>query len=115
MKKPKLPGLVTILILSAITVCFWVGLDIYRALTVKPAPPVPAEVLNYLDPNLDEATLNELEQRVYIEPDTINPVPLVPITNEGIVAPTVTPVPIPQTPVPTSEAQVPSPTLSPSP
>lgn len=111
MGKTKLPSMVTILILTALTVFCWVGLDVYRALTIKPAPIVPAEVLNPLDPTLDEEGLNKLEQRVYIEPNLISPIPLRagddPLVIEN--TPTATVIPL-STPTATTEA-----TLSPIP
>lgn len=103
MKKRKLPSLVTILVLTVITVVFWLALDIYRALTVKPTPSVSEQILRSLDPNLDEATLNTLQKRVYIEDSLINAIPLqqpIDIVVEEIIAeptPTIEPT---QEPIP---------------
>lgn len=108
MPKTKPPKVVTLLIVSTITIVFWVAIDVYRALTIKPADPVPGEVIAPLDPTLDETALRSLEQRVYIEEDQIQTLP------EQSAAPQVTPNPVPTatvSPEPsTAAAQSPSPT-----
>lgn len=90
MRKKKLPSLVTIAFLSTITVIFWTALEVYRALTLKPAPIVPAKILAPLDPSLDAGSLNKLQKRVYIKEldliqnlPTPTPEPEVTATDEG--------------------------------
>lgn len=63
-QKNKLPGLVTIAILTVITVIFWTGLEVFRELTVKPEPTVAAEILAPLNPNLDVDSLNKIQKRI---------------------------------------------------
>lgn len=68
-KRKKLPSLVTIAILTMITVVFWTGLEIYRALTTAPTPDVPTQILAPINPNLDSQVLNRLQNRIDI-PDS---------------------------------------------
>ena len=65
MKKPKPPSLVTIVILTTITVVFWVFFSVYRAFTTQPSPSVPDEIIEPFSPNLDEATLTKLQGRTF--------------------------------------------------
>jgi hypothetical protein len=67
MRKAKMPSLLTIAILTVITVIFWIGLDVYRALTQKPAPEVGPKILAPIDSSLDTQSLDKLEKRVYID------------------------------------------------
>lgn len=66
MRKQRVPGIVTVAILTVITVVFWIILDVYRTLTVKPAPTVSEEILSPIDPDLDQTYLNRLQQRVFL-------------------------------------------------
>lgn len=109
MPKTKPPRIVTILIVSTITIVFWVAIDVYRALTIKPADPVPGEIIAPIDPNLDETALRSLEQRVYIEEDQIQTLP------EQSTAPQVTPSPSPTATVSPDASFEPTPNPSPTP
>jgi hypothetical protein len=71
MKKRKTPQAVTTMILTLITIFFWAGFEVYRSFTTKPIPPVPAEILNPLDPTLDTASLNSLNQRLFLNENEI--------------------------------------------
>ena len=84
----KTPTAVITAVLTLITIFFWVGFEVYRSFTVKPVPPVPAEVIKPLDPNLDIKTLNSLQQRMVI---TASTVPLA--TSTPIPSPTIIPLP----------------------
>ena len=109
MPKTKPPRIVTILIVSTITIVFWVAIDVYRALAIKPADPVPGEIIAPIDPNLDETALRSLEQRVYIEEDQIQTLP------EQSTAPQVTPSPSPTATVSPDASFEPTPNPSPTP
>lgn len=61
--KPKLPNLVILLILTALTAALWVGLSVYRSISVKPAPIVPENILQSLNPVLDETAIKAIEAR----------------------------------------------------
>lgn len=90
MKKLKTPTAVTTAVLTLITIFFWAGFEVYRTLTVKPAPTVPTAIVNPLDPTLDTKTLDTLPQRLFLEDSQIG--------NTTLTA--VTPSPVPVTPVP---------------
>lgn len=64
MKSKKLPSPVVLMILSLITVLFWVMFSIYRVFTTKPTPNVSEEVLKDLDPKLDSLIIREIEKRI---------------------------------------------------
>lgn len=68
MNKQKPPRILTLAILTVVTVVAWIGFDVYRALTTKPAPPVPPEILAPIDPQLNTLILNDIINRVYVEP-----------------------------------------------
>lgn len=63
MKNKKLPSIVILLILTAITAVFWISFSVYRVFT-KPKPiNIPGEVTAPINPSLDLDTLNEIERR----------------------------------------------------
>lgn len=66
-KYNRLPFLLKLGILTALTVSIWVGFDIYRAFTEKPNPIVPAELTDPLSPTLDTSVLESLRNKVYGE------------------------------------------------
>lgn len=65
--KTKLPSLVSILILTLVTTLAWVSFTVYRALTIKPAPVVPADISQPLSPTLDTETINSLQNKLYFD------------------------------------------------
>ncbi|HEX6976939.1 MAG TPA: hypothetical protein VF185_01085 [Patescibacteria group bacterium] len=67
----KTPAGVTLAIITLITIFFWIAFEVYRTLTIKPSPPVPAEIVAPLNPTLDVAALNKLQQRMYLSDDQI--------------------------------------------
>ncbi|EKE13096.1 MAG: hypothetical protein ACD_13C00093G0010 [uncultured bacterium] len=69
MKKESLPKPITILILTLLTALVWVGLGIYRAISVKPPTPVPEEVLKPLNPTLNTKVIQKIESAIFI-PDS---------------------------------------------
>jgi hypothetical protein len=71
MNKPKTPTIVTSAILTLITIFFWVGFEVYRSLTIKPAPSVPEKILAPLDPSLDTNSLNAIKDRAFLTDDQI--------------------------------------------
>jgi hypothetical protein len=62
MGKTKTPFLVKLLWLTALTVVVWVGVEVASTLLRKPEPVLPAEILAPIDPSLDAAVLNKLQQ-----------------------------------------------------
>ena len=65
MKRPKPPSLVTIIILTTITVVFWVFFSVYRAFTTQPSPTVPPEITEPFNPDLDQDALDKIEGRTF--------------------------------------------------
>jgi len=109
MNKQKPPRILTLAILTVVTVAVWIGFDVYRALTTKPAPPVPPEILAPIDPQLNINVLSTIVNRVYVEPKE-GTTQIVESLSEGVIS---TPVP---TPVPTASpiaTSTPSPTATP--
>lgn len=115
MKKLKTPTAVTTAVLTLITLFFWIAFEVYRSLTVRPAPPVPAEIIMPLNPTLDAESLNKLQQRMHLSETEIGNNTLATAT------PIATPEPITQVDTPASDSATPSatpsasPTASPSP
>lgn len=69
MKKPPLPKPITILILTLLTAILWVGMSIYRTVTVKPPTPVPENISKPINPSLNTDVIQKIETRIYI-PDS---------------------------------------------
>lgn len=103
MKKIKTPTAVTTAVLTLITIFFWAGFEVYRTLTIKPAPTVPATIVNPLEPTLDTKTLDTIPQRLFLDDSQIG--------NTTLTA--VIPTPIPSTPTPLPTASI-SATLAPT-
>lgn len=105
MKKLKTPSLVTLAILTTITIVFWVFFSVYRVFASKPSAAVPLEILEPISPTLDSATLDKIQQGVYLPEENIP---------ENIVTPpSVSPIPtLFPTPTPSSSPSA-SPTVSP--
>lgn len=68
MKPPRVPSLVSIAILTAITLIFWAFFTAYRVFTTKPPLTVPTELTEPLTPNLDRNTLDKIESSVFFSP-----------------------------------------------
>ncbi len=87
----------------------WISLNIYRALTTKPAPVVTQVVSEPLTPTLDTATITKIESSLFLGKDQI-PQNVVTGANTVIIPPTLptsTPIPSPEAtassePVPTA-------------
>ncbi len=99
MKKAKTPTAVITAVLTLITIIFWVGFELYRALTFKPTPPVPQTIINPLDPTLDTKALQSLQQRMFLNDTEIGntqatstiPTPVSSPTTPPLVVPITTP------------------------
>lgn len=66
-KKPKLPNIVVIAILTTITVAAWIFFSLIRTVTKAPEIVVPEKVLQDLSPALDREAIDEIEQRLFFE------------------------------------------------
>lgn len=65
MKKNKLPNIIVLMILSLITILFWISASVYRVFTTKPAPNIPNEIIEDISPKLDTITLDQVELKTY--------------------------------------------------
>ncbi len=106
MKQSKLPNLISVLILTLITVVMWISLNIYRAISTKPAPVVPDEISKPLNPNLDTETITNLGTKIFLNESEIPNVQFNPVLTQ-------TPIPNPTFPSPSPTAAV-SPTPEPT-
>lgn len=61
--KSKVPSLITILIFTLITTFSWIGFTVYRAIVTEPAPTVPKEVTEELNPNLNTDIINDYKTK----------------------------------------------------
>jgi len=64
----RVPNIVTVLTFTLITLLFWIAFSAYR-LIVTPASTieVPQEILEPLDPNLDQQLLQDASARLYLD------------------------------------------------
>ena len=98
MKGPKPPKIVVVLIVTTITIIFWVFLSVYEVLRKTPDLNIPDAVLKPLTPSLDQTSLGELPARVFYSEEEL----------KNIIPQTITtPTPLETTP----EQASPSPTL----
>ncbi len=95
MKKPKAPRLLTVLIVTTITIVFWIFFGVYTILTTKGQVNVPPELMEPITPTLNTEALEELTKRIFFE--------------EGAVPPP--PITVDVSPTPTVEEASPTPTL----
>lgn len=111
MKKNKLPSLVVVLILTLITVIMWVSFNIYRSLTSKPSPSVPANISEPLTPSLDTQTISQISSRIYLNESQIPEVaPIIETSATPSATPELTPSPTPiPSPTPATESGTPAP------
>lgn len=63
-RKGPIKNILHILILTTITVCLWIGLDIYRALTKKETPEILEKHARPLDPKIDLDIVESLKGRI---------------------------------------------------
>ncbi|KKU28933.1 MAG: hypothetical protein UX80_C0007G0012 [Candidatus Amesbacteria bacterium GW2011_GWA2_47_11b] len=64
MRKKRIDrDIVVILIMSVVTVCAWIGFEVYRAYSRRNIPPVLSKQLMELTPKLDISILGRLESR----------------------------------------------------
>jgi len=99
MKNKNTPNLVSILILSLITIIFWIMFGVIRIISSPKEPQVPSEILLPLSPTLNADVLNSIGGKIFYNDDEIG------VTTIEIVSPTPEPSPTP--------SPSPSPTASP--
>lgn len=80
MKKEKLPSLISILILTLVTTIVWVSLNVYRSFSKEQDPSVPKEVSEPITPTLDQSTMNNIKNKIFLDdsqiPQNRTPMPL---------------------------------------
>lgn len=59
------------MVLTLITVVMWITLNIYRAISTKPAPSVPEQVSKQLIPSLDKDAIAEVDKRILLDDSQI--------------------------------------------
>lgn len=69
--KEKTPNIIPFFVLTTTTLMFWTFFDIYRNFKKETPAVVPPEIIAPINPKLDVATLDELDQRFYIEDSLI--------------------------------------------
>ena len=68
MKKSKVPSIVAVMILTVITISFWIVFGVVIIFTTEPTPSIPPEILNPLNSNYDKTVVDKIEKRLYFEP-----------------------------------------------
>lgn len=76
MFRQKPPRLITIAIISTITIISWVFFGLYEVLSKKPDVAVPETLLQDINPQLDTATLNTIQTRLFFEAEQVQPLPI---------------------------------------
>ena len=71
MKNKKTPSIIKLSIFTLITSIFWIFFSVYRIFTEEAPPKVSREILFPLSPKLDEKTILEIENRIFIEQNQI--------------------------------------------
>jgi hypothetical protein len=71
MKKLKVPNIVTIMILTVITISFWIVFSVVRIFRTEPTPSIPPEILNPLNSNYDKTVVDKIEKRTYFDKEQI--------------------------------------------
>jgi hypothetical protein len=116
-KENKIPNIVYLAILTAITVVFWVFFSVYRIFSTQPAPSVAGEILEPLNPGISTEAIDSIETRIYFEEGELPQTIIAPPASESpSPSPTGTPIPSESpspSPSPSSE-ESPSPTASPT-
>ena len=93
MKKNSLPAPIIILILTLLTAILWVGLNIYRTVTVKPLPPIPEKILKPLTPTLNTSVIQKIESAIFLPDSQIPPISITVPSNAPAAVVTAKPLP----------------------
>ena len=84
-KNLKTQPIVKLLIFTLITICCWIGFDIWRALSKKGAPDLNEDIIKTFNPNLDTKTIEELKNRFSPTEEDLRKIP------EGQASPSASP------------------------
>ncbi len=67
MKNKKLPSVVILLILTAITVVFWTLFSVYSIFSNKIGAVTTEDVSNPINPTIDENIVNMMKNKIYLQ------------------------------------------------
>lgn len=67
MKKAKVPSLVAVMILTLITISFWIIFSVVRIFQKETSPSLSPEILNPLNSNYDKTVVDKIEKRIYFD------------------------------------------------
>ena len=67
MDKRKLPTFIVLMILTLITILFWISFSIYQVFTNNGPVVVPEEIIRPIDASLDLQTVATMKDKIYIE------------------------------------------------
>lgn len=73
MKKNPLPKPIILLILTLLTSVLWVGLSIYRTVTIKPPVAVSENISKPLNSTLNTGVIQKIESAIFFEDSQIPP------------------------------------------
>lgn len=71
MKKLKVPNIVAVMILTIVTISFWIVFSVVRIFRTEPTPSIPPEILNPLNPNYDKTVVDKIEGRIYFDKEQV--------------------------------------------
>jgi len=70
-KKSKVPSIVAVMILTVITISFWIVFSVVRVFRAEPTPSIPPEILNPLNPNYDKTVIDKIQERIYFDKEQV--------------------------------------------
>ena len=114
MKVKKLPNIVVIGIFTLVTALIWGASDLFRSLSKKPETKVSDEVLEPIDPTLDQETLGKIQNTLFFDAGQIPNLPS-PSPSPEAASPSPTEAPSTSASASASASVVPTNTASPSP
>ena len=82
MKKIKIPSLVTTMILTVVTISFWIVFSVIRIFKTEKSSDIPPEILNPLKTSYDKTVVDKIEKRIYFDKEQVFET-AVPATSSG--------------------------------
>ena len=78
MKKTKVPSVVVVMVLTVITISFWIVFSVVRIFQKEASPSIPPEILNPLNPSYDKTAVDKIQERIYFDKEQVfgNTVPV---------------------------------------
>jgi len=81
-KKIKIPSLVTTMILTVVTISFWIVFSVIRIFKTEKSSDIPPEILNPLKASYDKTVVDKIEKRIYFDKEQVFET-AVPATSSG--------------------------------